>query len=101
MESNTLCPICLDDLYTKETFSEIDPCRHVLCELCFNDLIRFSRKCPLCSSAFLKAIVMNLSREVLHNREIGELEIIITEKGEVNLIQNHLIALRGMKLSRS
>lgn len=45
------CPICFEDFRSK-TFSELDSCNHTMCGVCFQSLIKYSNKCPLCAQVF-------------------------------------------------
>lgn len=68
------CPVCLND-YTKDTWTVLHPCGHLLCDVCLkkiNNIAKvqhLSRKCPICrvTAKWISENSHNLNKTTEHN----------------------------------
>jgi hypothetical protein len=46
------CPICYKHLcYQTNNYTSFSPCKHEVCDTCFDKIINGSKLCPICRSS--------------------------------------------------
>jgi len=55
----TLCPICMSDLFTSTTGVIQMKCGHYIHSKCFGELLHTSYKCPMCSASIVETTELN------------------------------------------
>lgn len=72
------CPICLND-YTKDTWTVLHPCGHLLCDVCLKKINNYTnshqlaRTCPICraSAKWINSNSHNLNNTTIQNSGFG------------------------------
>lgn len=62
------CPVCLEEGVVFVSMA----CRHELCELCFEKIMKRSKECPLCRMDLSKVEILRDDREVREVRDDRE-----------------------------
>jgi hypothetical protein len=89
-ESIIPCPICFEDINNDKIFSEINSCNHILCEICFKQLINYSNNCPLCSKIFTSCKYKKDQNTIVE-------EYILNERDLTNVKQQKESFFKGIK----
>jgi len=113
----TGCPICLEKFDDKLFKTQLEKCKHLICELCFLNLIKYDNKCPICKTEFFKSYIykpieLNLNEKTNEitkttSEANGEMNSINTEENinyityelsnqELESIQNNKIKEKGI-----